>query len=817
MKRFTGIAAALSFVLAAALVRPAVAETTQHYAFVGGTFLGNDYLEMAKNAKNSSEISDIRRQILQSESLSKEEKVSLINQVSDVQVEKIDSEYKTERNWIIAEGIVSATIRGLNLGFNKNPASAGAVDAFAESILQGDLRATIVQGYETGDWSGFEQIAQSVGAGWVLGKGLDLFGKIPQVQNAASKAVDWLGNLAEKIPGFRNQLRECAIMEANLWDDLNSTLKPQLGEAQAEMAELYRQISRAGTEAEKNVLRKELALLENEVAQLRNQIVRKEAEIAAAERLFSNLEYTIRDCVKQVGNKVDTYILDRVKIPFLGLTITEAVEQVADNIDHLCISIGDLATEQIVQAQMAIAERAFDVAEAEYRNRLAEIDAEFGEGNVVLKGEVSVDVYVDGEGEYGGPGAQNGNGENGDIVRDRTNDGLRPGTEQDGPVHNGRYDGVDGQTQTVLDAIFDALGWSLDEKTTGDIIDVIVDAIKNGGTKLDQYEQKIGDMLPGDNAKQTLETLLDKVLHGDFNDIKTTIQDFGQAVALDYTTGLVIDMGLVEGMPVMDIQNTLQTLIASGYDTGVSFVEVLNQAINGGCFGNGTGAQGISATIQNGQVVLVNGGIVGNISGITPAGVWGTIKSKIQTIVLPKLEEFAAKQLDKWIAKNPTVKKWLTEIFGIDGRSIVNGLKNIWGVLTSNGTLSEKFSKLVEMAQNALCDMAKHALQWGLGKLQSWLSNIANKLISKVVNWLANKLQRLLGKFGITIPQNLINKVQAWLQAQVGKGVQKVVDVLDKAGGSIIDQFRPKGGQGGGGGQQSVWRHGQQQPQPQTR
>ena len=272
-------------------------------------------------------------------------------------------------------------------------------------------------------------------------------------------------------------------------------------------------------------------------------------------------------------------------------------------------------------------------------------------------------------------------------------------------------------------------------------------------------------------------------------------------------------MGLVEGMPVADIQKVIQQLIASGYESGVSYIEVLNQAINGGCFGDGSGGQGISATIRNGQVIINNGGFLGNISGITPAGVWGTIKAKIQTVALPKLEEFAVKQIDKWIAKNPTVQKWLTEIFGIDGRSIVDGMKNIWGVLTSNGTLAEKFSKLVEMAQNALCDMATHALQWGLGKLQSWLSNIANKLISKIVNWLANKLQNFLAKFGITIPQTLINKVQAWLQAQVGRGVQKVVNVLDKAGTAIIDQFRPAGG-----GQTQRWSYGQpqQQQQPAT-
>lgn len=411
------------------------------------------------------------------------------------------------------------------------------------------------------------------------------------------------------------------------------------------------------------------------------------------------------------------------------------------------------------------------------------------------------------EGMNGKPNASNGhNGNNGSNGNNAPNPGG-PGTgNQTGP--NAKT-GVEGIVDTIVELIREATEWSLDEKTTGDIVDVIIDAVKNGMPKLEQYEKQLGDLLPGDASKKVMETLLDKVVRGDFDGIEMTIQDFGQAVASDYMTGLVIDMGLVEGVPVADIQKAIQQLIASGYQSGVSYIEVLNQAINGGCFGDGTGGQGISATIQNGQVVIGNG-IVGT-PGITAAGVWGTIKAKIQTVALPKLEEFAAKQIDKWIAKNPTVQKWLTEIFGIDGQSIVNGMKNIWGVLTSNGTLAEKFTQLVEMAQNALCDMAKHALQWGLGKLQSWLSNIANKLISKFVNWLAGKIQNFLAKFGITIPQNLINKVQAWLQNQVGKGVQKVVNVLDQAGTAIIDQFRP------GGGQTQRWTYGQQQqqqPQP---
>ncbi|MBR6023031.1 MAG: hypothetical protein IK066_11525 [Kiritimatiellae bacterium] len=780
MKAFTKTAAALSFVLALAMVRPAAAETTQHYAFVGAS-LGNDYVEMARNVKDSSEIADIRSQILRSESLSKEEKVSLIQQVSDVQQEKIQSEYITERNWIWAEAAASAIIRGVNLGFNKNPASAAAIDEFAEKVLQGEFRAAIVDGCQKGDWSGLEEVAQSVGANWVFGKGMDLFGKIPAIQKASGALVERIGAQVEKLPGFRNKLGEYAMMESNLYDDLNRTLTPKLNAVKGEMAEVYRGIARAGSDAEKSALTKSLSLLENEAAQLQNQIVRKQAEIAAAERLFLAYEYNIKSSVAHIGDNIQSLLVD-----------SDWVTDVAQSIDGMIIKIGDKVTESVVTAQMAIAEKAFDLAEREYRERVAAIERGEADGEpLVLHGGVSVDVYPDGEGGHGGQGDSNGGGVNGDLVRDRTNDGLRPGTEQDPSTYGGRNDGGDARARTVLDAIFDALGWSLDEKTAGDITDVIIDVLKNGLPKLEQYEKKIGDLLPGDASKKVMETLLDKVVRGDFDGIETTIRDFGQAVAADYATGLVIDTGLVDGLPVMDIQKAIQELVASGYDAGVSFVEVLQQAIDGGCFGGGGGTSqntGINSTAPATGFNLP-AWLSGKLSGITPAGVWGTIKAKIQTVGLQKLEQFAVKQLNSWINKYPGVKKWLVDIFGIDGQSIVNGVKNIWGVLRGNGTLSEKFEKLVSMAQNALCDMAKNALKYGLGKLKSWISSIANKWISKVVGWISNKIQQW---FHIKIPAKFLGKVQSWLNGQVGKGITKVVDVLQDKGEAVIDKFRPK-------------------------
>ncbi len=266
----------------------------------------------------------------------------------------------------------------------------------------------------------------------------------------------------------------------------------------------------------------------------------------------------------------------------------------------------------------------------------------------------------------------------------------------------------------------------------------------------------------------------------------------GEESPIEQALALMIDAGLGEGETVLEMEQVLHDLIEGNYEGEgePSVEEILKMAEEGGLFGDWTGGEeGTDGGCFDGPEGPSIGGCFG---GDAQGGgdVWGPIK----TTTVQKLESWATKQLDSWIAKNPELQKWFG-ILGIDGKWIVGGVKEIWGILTGNGSLSDKIGNLAEWAQNKLCDMAVSALNYGLDKLQHWLSGIAQKWIGKAVNWLKN----LLGEHGIKIPDKLLGKFQAALEKLVGKGIGKVVDIGRDAGERIINRMRPSQGGGSNG------------------
>lgn len=261
----------------------------------------------------------------------------------------------------------------------------------------------------------------------------------------------------------------------------------------------------------------------------------------------------------------------------------------------------------------------------------------------------------------------------------------------------------------------------------------------------------------------------------------------GESV-VDVATGMLIDCGLGEGTTVLAVQEALQGLLDGVYDgAGMPTPEELVQkAIESSILDLGADpGSGIDEAIGEGlSGIAVQGGeqLLGLLAGNPAANPWSTIAAAQQ-----KVENWAAQQINSWIAKNPGLKKWF-DVFGINGKFVVDGLKNIWGILTSNGTLQQKLAQLAAFAQNKLCDMVANAIRYGMQKVAAWLSNIANKIVSKIVNWIVGKIQSL---FGIKIPTGIIQKVQAELSKLVGKGIAKVV-VFDPE--IIVGRFRPHSG-----------------------
>lgn len=374
---------------------------TQQYEFIQG----GGYVEEARNSKSSSDISAIRNVILADKTLSKEEKVRQLSKVGEIEIAKINAEAAVERNWIYAEAAVSAVIRGANLYLNKNPVSAGAIDSFAEEILQGHARGAIIKGCESGDWSGLEKVAQSVGAGAVFGAVTDLLGKIPIVKNTMQKVGDNVYNKVLKgfennqaaFKGIKDKLQTCANMESDMWYELKSSLEPQLGKVQSEMADVYRRIANAETESEKNAIRQLLTPMEEDAALLRNCIAQKEAEIKAAEGLYTSLESEFRRAANQATeNQVGT--LDRsLQNLITGLSVYlpsgEKIDSISADFEKLCHLIDDGIVSVIDKATESIVSSSLDDMDAVYEREMQELLS--SDGATVLKGGVSETVYID--------------------------------------------------------------------------------------------------------------------------------------------------------------------------------------------------------------------------------------------------------------------------------------------------------------------------------------------------------------------------------------------------------------------------------------
>ena len=121
------------------------------------------------------------------------------------------------------------------------------------------------------------------------------------------------------------------------------------------------------------------------------------------------------------------------------------------------------------------------------------------------------------------------------------------------------------------------------------------------------------------------------------------------------------------------------------------------------------------------------------------------------------MESYAAKQIDKFIASHPVLKEIFGAI-GLDGQGIVNGIKNIWGIFTGEGSLLDKFKTLGKNLVEDLKKIAVKLFEWGMKKLTAWVNNLANKVLDKIIAW--------LGKMANGSSSSIIKKGLEWLKSQ---------------------------------------------------
>jgi len=361
----------------------------------------NQYLEMAKDVNDSSQISEIRNSILSDQRLSKEEKVSLITKVGEIQVAKIEHEGAVERRWIYAEAAVSATIRGLNMYFNKNPAAAGAVDSFAQSILEGKCRQAVIDVYEKGDWSGIEKMATDAGIGAAFGKltdlGLTKLSNVPLVKSIEEKLAKQVG-LMSKNPELVKSIEKRAQIIADLNDDITSYLNPKLLKAKADRTELFGKILNAKTDAEAAALKETYALMDAQVAALEKQIANKQASIAREQNAMDYVKQKLQESCDQLGKNFVRNLQDRATDIVSNIPKYDD-KNISDYFNQLVYSTSDVVSKAydvvVISPAKTVVNAALEYAEREYQSKSVQNDHDSVGDHVVLTGGVEENVYID--------------------------------------------------------------------------------------------------------------------------------------------------------------------------------------------------------------------------------------------------------------------------------------------------------------------------------------------------------------------------------------------------------------------------------------
>ena len=240
----------------------------------------------------------------------------------------------------------------------------------------------------------------------------------------------------------------------------------------------------------------------------------------------------------------------------------------------------------------------------------------------------------------------------------------------------GKSIGID----VLKDTISKTLGKEAAEKING-----LIDAYTENGTTgltdaaLKEVNALIDKYAPGEGSAAALKQAMDGIAKGTITagDVKNAATE----LVGDYANKLIDDSGLDD----------------SAKKAAKEAVEELKK-------------NGLSQITQTAQDFIQNyvtdklGEDAGKAAGdlfnaiVSPdEDVWEACKKDIPVIgkacctkLLAQVESYAAKQIDKFISKHPALKELFGAI-GLDGAGIVNGIKNIWGIFSGEGSIVEKF------------------------------------------------------------------------------------------------------------------------------
>lgn len=441
---------------------------------------------------------ELRNSVLAREDLTKEEKVNLLTEIGNKEIENINRQFWVETSCIWVEGAVAMAIRYVAIRNVRNPAASGALDGLAESLARGDFRELIRDGIGKGDWSGVINIIESTAGGALTGaftgKLLDKFVKSPPniMLKNSEKLSPKVAQYDKQIVDLVEEIKEFKSQCSSLWDDaknLRNQLRNVSGEARAS-------------------LEKQLAITENKASQLATLLKEKNtllSEIQATRDNFSktiNSEIdkaitTLREGKNLVGMLLTdvTFLGDGPVDPDDGVSMNVIAEAGVEKILNLAFNrpLNDAVEKIELRIDKII--NSYN-QKIEYVNRkIGEFYAKFESPSVVLTGSIEENVYID-----------NSTGEiiqgHGDAPANILNTTFADDPAEPKDAQTLANEAFDKEVEKILKDIVDG-DESLAQK--------IKDFVKG---KIDEMVKKGEEWIEGGGIRRTILDQLDKMLDG---------------------------------------------------------------------------------------------------------------------------------------------------------------------------------------------------------------------------------------------------------------------------------------------------------------
>lgn len=277
-----------------------------------------------------------------------------------------------------------------------------------------------------------------------------------------------------------------------------------------------------------------------------------------------------------------------------------------------------------------------------------------------------------------------------------------------------------------------------------------------GGRKLEELSEKarreleklrgeIAEALPGDASRKAMDAVYAAFAKGDADAAKAALGDLALGAGEDMLRRALDKAGITG-----DAQQTVVDAARAGLEAALKEGGDVTGAVRGVL--EGAAYDKLVAEFGQETADAVRDAYRAILDG---ADAWTTLADAAGDILLVQFDRFVGnvvEGIDRRLAELAEKYPVLGEMFqalGLNGTALMDGAKNIWGVLTGEGTLSEKLARIVDYAAQTLTDMFNALVEWGLGKVMDlvngWIDRIAGKVIDWINSWIA-KANKWIGR-----------------------------------------------------------------------